>query len=550
MATINIAHATDINLIDQISVLWKSITLNNPDHQFALHLLHNIEPSRPVDNFKEKFKSFYPNVGLSTHYVDISGMDYSNRLKHVTVATMLRCYIPNVLSDIAKVLYLGIDLLITGDLERIWRLDCGETGLCLKSSIRPNWRMQDGYRCGNAGVILMDLERLRCDRFVERVLEFNSERPEDDQALINRYAAGRYSDLSGNMNIFMRQDDNLYDDPIIYHMVGPKKPWNSLESDIQYDLWHSYREITTTKKQVVANGTGIGVLCYDTTNLGDWTQSAAALHVWWVYFDRPGTFREFIETCIATSKMGSYPITWINRDRISLATKPEGVDRVVILCNGWWMHKCDNHYCFIPPDWLIPIYISVHIFTPKFLTSPVCDYLRSCEPIGCRDRDTENLLVKHGIKAFFSGCLTMTINLKDPKIGFTPSSLYSHKTIYLDYSDNNSANVISLTQVINNTNLSNLILTMQRCVDLTLAKQVLTRRLHVWLPLVCNSVNILLMDNTTKKQFRAGDRDIAGQKMNRFTGLFEAIEERSRLSCFRKLLMNRTLYQIERAMNM
>ena len=36
---------------------------------------------------------------------------------------------------------------------------------------------------------------------------------------------------------------------------------------------------------------GIGIMTYDTTNLGDWTQTAAALYVWWIYFKKPRTFK-------------------------------------------------------------------------------------------------------------------------------------------------------------------------------------------------------------------------------------------------------------------
>uniref|UniRef100_A0A6C0DVZ0 Glycosyltransferase n=1 Tax=viral metagenome TaxID=1070528 RepID=A0A6C0DVZ0_9ZZZZ len=548
MTIIHIAHATNIDLIDHISVLWKSLTLNNPDHQFALHLLHSIVDSSAVDKFKVDFEAVYPRVGLSTHYVDVSGMVYSNNFKHGTMATILRCVIPTVLSDIKKILYLDIDVLITGDLEPIWRLDCGETGLCLKSSIHPDWRMRDGYRCGNTGVMLMDLERLRSNGFVEKVLESNSQKSEEAQTLINRYAEGRYSDLAGNMNIFMCQDDAVYEDPIVYNIVGPKKPWNSSESDIQCDLWRSYRDIVISKKLQVTRGIGIGVLCYTTTNLGDWTQSAAALYVWWVYFDRPGTFREFIETCIATSKMGAYPITWINRDRISLATKPEGVDRVVILCNGWWMHTYKRLYNFIPPDWIRPIYISLHIAAPVLLTSSVCDYLRGYEPIGCRDSATVKLLMDRGVKAYFSGCLTMTLNLRDPKIGFTPHSRYKDKTVYLDYKCPPATRAVKLTQRIKTTDNSNLILTMQRCLDLLVAKQVYTVRLHVWLPLICNKAHIKLMNSSAGREFEKGDRDNHAKKTDRFTGLFETISTKSTLTCFKALLLNRTLYQIEKSM--
>jgi len=39
-------------------------------------------------------------------------------------------------------------------------------------------------------------------------------------------------------------------------------------------------------------------------------------------------------------------------------------------------------------------------------------YLRRHEPIGCRDKDTMAMLLKRGIKAYYSSCLTLTLDLR------------------------------------------------------------------------------------------------------------------------------------------
>ena len=41
--------------------------------------------------------------------------------------------------------------------------------------------------------------------------------------------------------------------------------------------------------------TSIGILAYDTVNLGDWTQTAGAMYAWWTYFQKPNTFKQFVE---------------------------------------------------------------------------------------------------------------------------------------------------------------------------------------------------------------------------------------------------------------
>ena len=46
----------------------------------------------------------------------------------------------------------------------------------------------------------------------------------------------------------------------------------------------------------------------------------------------------------------------------------------------------------------------------SLLTDESLDYLSSHEPIGCRDIHTVNFLKEHNIDAYFSGCLTLTLD--------------------------------------------------------------------------------------------------------------------------------------------
>jgi len=116
--------------------------------------------------------------------------------------------------------------------------------------------------------------------------------------------------------------------------------------------------------------TSIGILCYNTINLGDWTQTAAALYIWWDYFEKPDTFKQFVQDCITTSYIKNYPITWIERDEISLTAKPNGVDNVILICNAWMMHTKNDRYNFPPPNWI-------------HTTAPTCPPRNKKERIKC-----------------------------------------------------------------------------------------------------------------------------------------------------------------------
>lgn len=294
----------------------------------------------------------------------------------------------------------------------------------------------------------------------------------------------------------------------------------------------------------------IGILTYDTTNLGDWTQTAAALHVWWTFFNKPTTFTQFVKNCIQTSSMESIPITWIQRDTIELQVKPDGIDKVIILCNGWWMHKKDT-YAFVTPDWIVPIYTSIHITNRDMLTPSVIEHLQRYAPIGCRDASTAQLCRKHGIDAYFSGCITMLLDLHDPLSGLECTEDFSSNELHIDIllrmNVQPSKPLLKRTQHHNELGeLYNIIRVIQDTYNYMHAARIVTARLHVWLPLATNGANVILMSKHTNLAFKNGDKDNESEEINRFAGLTEIVYNTDSVGMFKKGLLADTLQRIER----
>jgi hypothetical protein len=78
---------------------------------------------------------------------------------------------------------------------------------------------------------------------------------------------------------------------------------------------------------------------------------------------------------------------------------------------GWHMHNAfRGQFQFPFHHNLEPIFISFHIKDPKLLTTEAIEYLRRYGPIGCRDWSTVYLLTGLGVPAFFSGCLSVTLD--------------------------------------------------------------------------------------------------------------------------------------------
>lgn len=85
-------------------------------------------------------------------------------------------------------------------------------------------------------------------------------------------------------------------------------------------------------------------------------------------------------------------------------------EKIKLIMNGWFTHNIHN---WIPSDDIEPLFVSFHLnntAAPHMLTKEGVEYLKKHEPIGCRDQFTADTLKKKGIKAYFTGCLTLTLD--------------------------------------------------------------------------------------------------------------------------------------------
>ncbi len=126
-----------------------------------------------------------------------------------------------------------------------------------------------------------------------------------------------------------------------------------------------------------------GVLKFSSYNIGDEIQSVAAM--------------QFLPQV-------DY---YIHREDID-KFRSEG-DKVKLIMNAWWMWRPDH---FPPSKDIEPLLISMHIsetIRNRFLENGVKEYLIQNGPVGCRDLGTLQYLQENNVPAYFSGCLTLTL---------------------------------------------------------------------------------------------------------------------------------------------
>lgn len=110
-------------------------------------------------------------------------------------------------------------------------------------------------------------------------------------------------------------------------------------------------------------------------------------------------------------QLGIRPDLQVDRDdEISSAPQLAAEDGPVgILLNGWFK---TNPVEWPPHPKLLPLLFGFHIRlsqAPSLLSPAALDFYRQHEPVGCRDVHTEQLLHAHGVEAFTSNCLSLTL---------------------------------------------------------------------------------------------------------------------------------------------
>lgn len=123
---------------------------------------------------------------------------------------------------------------------------------------------------------------------------------------------------------------------------------------------------------------------YEGTNIGDYIQSLAAA--------------QFLPTI-------DY---FVNREQLDLFQKED----IRLIMNGWFTHHPEH---WIPSKYIHPLFVAFHInasHKDKILSPEGIEYLKQNQPIGCRDIYTTELLNKYGIDAYYSSCMTLTLDKK------------------------------------------------------------------------------------------------------------------------------------------
>ncbi|PQJ16237.1 polysaccharide pyruvyl transferase family protein [Aureicoccus marinus] len=159
---------------------------------------------------------------------------------------------------------------------------------------------------------------------------------------------------------------------------------------------------------------------------------------------------DHIQSCAAEQFLPHVDF-YVERDHLN---NPD-YDKALVIMNGWFTDAPHN---WPPNPNLDPLFVSFHLQPTSaaiILEKPEnIDYLKKHQPIGCRDYRTVELLKNKGIEAYFSFCLTTTLDEKYKYTEGNREGIYMVDPLY-GY-DKNLLSKISFAEALKGLSLSRL----------------------------------------------------------------------------------------------
>lgn len=226
------------------TVIYSVLANKNEDDEIVFHILYSNLLQENINKL-----SFYKNVVF--HKVDSALFEpYFNNgvCKNVTVATLYRLMLPELLPNIDRIIYLDCDLIVLDSLSELFfvTLDDNEYAACVPDLAlgshmkRMNFETSCKNFYFNAGVCMLDLQKMRRDNIQQQMFSYLYKNWDKlsycDQDVMNAVLLGKVKKMDRKFNFITPNFYFVnYKNPPIVHFAGVK-PWH-------VGFYNNYREL-------------------------------------------------------------------------------------------------------------------------------------------------------------------------------------------------------------------------------------------------------------------------------------------------------------------
>ena len=249
---IHIACCSNEKLAPMFGVVVTSVGINVTSDDVMMYLLHNGLKDSTVKRL-QKIADRY-NVRLKFLEIDLEILKdcpVDDKIHYGNIMMYARILLPSMLPNLDKVTYLDCDIVVCKDLKSLWETDVNDVAVAMA----PDLLYQDkatlrrlGVNNGkylNAGVIVMNLDYWRKhdvqNRLLAYIIDKGNELIYNDQDALNVILQKERIQLPVKYNVtpyhynknleyypaVLREEIHKSRlNPIIFHYLGPTKPWS------------------------------------------------------------------------------------------------------------------------------------------------------------------------------------------------------------------------------------------------------------------------------------------------------------------------------------
>jgi len=286
--SIPVCFSTDQNYVPYFAVALQSLIENSSDeNNYDIFILEDGISSDAKRFLKEQAAK---KENISVRFINVEKyLTDDKKSKMVvsgwfTIATYYRMILPEILVNYDKILYLDCDLVVLDDVAKLFKSDINDVllaaaydigvarllfknearGARLKSYIEEQLGVPNAYDYFQAGVLLMNLKKMREVNLSDKCFEFLALNPNIywvDQCVLNAVCVGRvkYLPIEWNMtwHVVFEADDlekelppATYDEYCkahnasrILHYSGGIKPWFDPKIELSSFFWKYARNV-------------------------------------------------------------------------------------------------------------------------------------------------------------------------------------------------------------------------------------------------------------------------------------------------------------------
>ena len=264
----NIACATDNNYAPYCGIMLTSLFENNKEHSFSVYILTrgiSKENTEKLNSLACHYHSTITMIELDSNIFAACPIKEDDR---VSIVTYYRLALPFVLpSDIHRVLYLDVDIIVNNQIDTLYNIDINNVALtaCLDLNIDEITLSKVGVpkeQYFNAGVLLINLDFWRRNHIAERCFDFIKDNPNLitywDQDALNATLCNTvpFIDITYNFhsnylekaNFFVYSEDikqlvlQRALNPTIIHFTGGEKPWKAICDSPYKSIFKYYKK--------------------------------------------------------------------------------------------------------------------------------------------------------------------------------------------------------------------------------------------------------------------------------------------------------------------